>query len=270
MPEDRRGRSLLPAILTGLVLAAVVLATAFLHKLALTGFVFLLLILASLELYSSLGKGGYRPARLPGILGIAGAFLASYRMGVEGLVLALAVATLLVFIWLVLSPPSERSLPNLLATLLGPWYLGLLGSFVALILRERWGVGGLLGFVGLTAFYDVGALAFGRTLGRRAMAPGLSPSKTWEGALGGCAVALAIAALLGPYVPPFNRSMALILAVLVGVLAPLGDLAESFLKRELGLKDMGSILPGHGGVLDRVDAILFVAPAAYYLLRLWV
>jgi phosphatidate cytidylyltransferase len=268
VPEEK-GRRLLPAVGTGLTLAAAVLASALIHPLALFGLVFLLLVLATLELYSALERGGRTPARIPGVLATAGAFLASHRFGPEGLLFGLALGSVLVFAWTLLLPPAGRSLQGLLATLLGPWYLGFFGGFVALILREDWGLGAFLGFVGLTALYDVGAFAVGRTLGRRPLAPTVSPAKTWEGAVGGSLVALVLAAALGPYLPPFTRSLALGLAGLVCLLAPLGDLAESFLKRELGLKDMGSILPGHGGILDRVDAVLFVAPAAYYLLLLF-
>ncbi|HZD18515.1 MAG TPA: phosphatidate cytidylyltransferase, partial [Actinomycetota bacterium] len=97
----------------------------------------------------------------------------------------------------------------------------------------------------------------------------VSPKKSWEGAIGATVVVLFVAIAIVPVaVDVFSAGRAAGLAIVIAVAAPLGDLAESALKRDLGVKDMGSLLPGHGGVLDRIDAILFAAPAAYYFLRL--
>ena len=99
------------------------------------------------------------------------------------------------------------------------------------------------------------------------MAPNISPNKTWEGFAGG-AVACVLSAIVVAQIHPWTAGSAIALAVLVAVVAPLGDLAESMVKRDIGVKDMGSILPGHGGVLDRFDAMLFVLPGVYYLVEL--
>jgi phosphatidate cytidylyltransferase len=107
-------------------------------------------------------------------------------------------------------------------------------------------------------------------MGSKPLAPEISPNKTVEGVIGGAVVTIvATVLILGfiPHIHPWDGGKALWLAIIVSIFAPLGDLAESMIKRDLGLKDMGSILPGHGGVLDRFDALLFVLPASYYLLR---
>ncbi|GBC87624.1 Phosphatidate cytidylyltransferase [bacterium HR12] len=118
--------------------------------------------------------------------------------------------------------------------------------------------------------YDASAFAVGYFWGSRPLAATISPRKSWEGAIGATLVVVAVAiGVVAPSVDLLETiPRAVGLAVVVAVFAPLGDLAESILKRDLQLKDMGSVLPGHGGVLDRIDAMLFVAPAASLYLRL--
>jgi phosphatidate cytidylyltransferase len=115
---------------------------------------------------------------------------------------------------------------------------------------------------------DTGAFFAGRAFGRHRLAPTLSPGKTVEGAAGGLLAALVMAALLGMALR-MGIAAALLLGALAGVLGQVGDLCESAIKRDLGLKDFGSLLPGHGGILDRFDSLLLTAPAVYYVLRFW-
>ena len=122
----------------------------------------------------------------------------------------------------------------------------------------------------LVAVADTAAYAAGHAFGRTKLAPTISPKKSLEGAIGATLVVIAVSVgAVAPAVTALNTvGKSVALAVVVAVLAPLGDLAESLIKRDLGVKDMGSILPGHGGVLDRIDSVLFVAPAAFLFLRL--
>jgi phosphatidate cytidylyltransferase len=157
--------------------------------------------------------------------------------------------------------------------LLGIGWVALLGSSAGLILAPATflhghGVAIFLGLVLATAGYDVGGLAVGSLLGRHKLAPRVSPNKTWEGLIGGMAVALVLAVAVIARIHPWHMTSALWLGAVVAVFAPLGDLCESAIKRSLGVKDMGSILPGHGGLLDRIDSLLFVFPAAYELVRI--
>ena len=127
----------------------------------------------------------------------------------------------------------------------------------------------MLVVIGLTVAYDIAAFFFGTFWGSHPLAPTISPKKSREGLLGATVVTFALAIGIVPSVIDYlSVTNAVGLAVIVSVFAPLGDLAESALKRDLGVKDMGSILPGHGGILDRIDSLLFVAPAAWYFLRL--
>ena len=148
-----------------------------------------------------------------------------------------------------------------------------LGSFAGLLLNPtayplRHGVAYLGAAVALTVAHDVGSFAVGSKLGRHRLAPRVSPGKTIEGLIGGTVLTLGLAAGVVARVHPFGIGTALALGAVVVVFAPIGDLFESVVKRDLGLKDMGRLLPAHGGVFDRIDAMLFVLPATYLLVRL--
>jgi len=128
----------------------------------------------------------------------------------------------------------------------------------------------LIGAVIGTVSYDVGGYVIGRTTGQSRLTPHISPNKTYEGLIGGMILAIVVTTLVLnslPGVDPWTESMtdALLLGIAIAVMAPLGDLTQSLVKRDLGVKDMGSLLPGHGGVFDRFDGLLFVLPAAYYV-----
>src|SRR5947209_1148677 len=153
-------------------------------------------------------------------------------------------------------------------TVLAVLQVGLLGSFAALILTLPNGVGVLIGVVVATVTNDVGALLVGQQVGRAPVAPDVSPNKTVEGVVGGAVTSLVFTTLIIGMVlklTPWSTGHAALLAILVAIAAPLGDLCESMIKRDLGLKDMGTVLPGHGGLLDRFDGLLFALPVAFYL-----
>ena len=154
-------------------------------------------------------------------------------------------------------------------TLLGVLWVGLFGSFAALLLAvqlgdQDQGIGILMAAILGTVGYDVGGLFVGRSAGRSPLSAA-SPNKTWEGLLGGCGAAFVVCVIcgfvgLGSVDSP---GAGVIMGLTVAIAAPLGDLCQSLVKRDLGVKDTGSILPGHGGFLDRFDALLFVLPAVF-------
>jgi len=150
-----------------------------------------------------------------------------------------------------------------------------LGSFAALMLAiDTYGTGLLTAAILLTVSYDVGGLAIGRVMGRTPLSPA-SPNKTREGLVGGMIVTVVAAVVMGVLAMPApiagsaiegsGLGTALLLGIVVAIVAPIGDLAESQLKRDIGIKDMGSILPGHGGLFDRFDGLLFALPTTYYV-----
>ena len=144
----------------------------------------------------------------------------------------------------------------------------MLGGFAGLLLVYPDGVGMIIGLVISAVGYDVVGYLVGSRIGRRPLAPDVSPNKTVEGLLAGMAASVVLGAIVAEILGlhPWNSlGDGVLLGLVVAIFAPLGDLCESMLKRDLGLKDLGTLLPGHGGVLDRFDAMLFCLPAVYYL-----
>ncbi|HYG73066.1 MAG TPA: phosphatidate cytidylyltransferase, partial [Actinomycetota bacterium] len=197
---------------------------------------------------------------------------AGYYRG-EGAMLAMvALGTFASFLWYMTVPPPHRRnvVSNIALTVLGIVYIPMLAAYAIALLGFPDGSGLVLAIIGLTIAYDIAAFGVGYFWGSRPLAPNVSPKKSWEGAIGATlvviAVAVSVVASTVELLDTVGRAVGL--AVVVAIFAPLGDLAESVLKRDLQLKDMSSVLPGHGGVLDRIDAVLFVAPAAFMYLRL--
>jgi phosphatidate cytidylyltransferase len=226
---------------------------------------------AGVEFLTALQRNGFRPATLVGIVAIAVFPLAAYWKGEAAFPLVLALTLVVSIIWFVAGLGGRaRPVANLGVTLLSVVWIGMFGAFAALLVDvPAEGVSLLLlGIVG-TVGHDVGAFFIGRAAGRTPMSA-LSPNKTVEGLIGGMVGSIVavfvVAVLLG--VGPFSAGGALLLGIVIAFMAPLGDLAESLFKRDLGIKDMGTLLPQHGGILDRFDGMLFVLPTTYYVARL--
>ena len=159
-------------------------------------------------------------------------------------------------------------------TVLNMAWIPLLGGYLIATLKLPDGTSLVLWVILLTFLFDTAAFLIGSVSGggwiQRPLAPHISPKKSWEGIIGGAlATMIASVAFVSSFVEPFQDKKvdALLLGVVIAVAATFGDLAESLLKRDIGVKDMGTLLPGHGGVLDRIDSLLFVAPATFLLFR---
>jgi len=232
-----------------------------------TIFVILLMVVSVGEFYATVRSRGYKPLALFGLLGVILMGVGAQTVGplaIGGWAAAATAATILFFSL----TPRRHALANTAITALGMTWTGML-AFAVLIADGPHPVAHIMFFVLVIASNDVGAYFVGRSLGRRALAPNVSPSKTVEGFVGGLLLGAVVAAVLAVF-PPWEEigiPRALVTAGLIGVLAPVGDLAESMVKRNLGVKDMGSVLPGHGGMLDRIDGFLFAVPAVYVLFR---
>ncbi len=229
------------------------------------------LVAAGFEYFTAMQRSGFRPATLLGLAAVAGLPIACYWKG-ESAIPAIIVLTFIFGVVWYLSSASGRARPtaNLGITLIGVIWIGVLGSYAALIVDiPSQGVSLLLVAVIAAVATDVGGFFFGRAMGRSPLSA-ISPNKTVEGLVGGIAVTIfavfVFVVVLG--VSSLSAGKALVLAVVLAIVAPLGDLAESQFKRDLGLKDMGSMLPEHGGLLDRFDALLFVLPTTYYVVRI--
>ncbi|MDA8185697.1 MAG: phosphatidate cytidylyltransferase [Actinomycetota bacterium] len=274
-PGEAAGKRDVPvAIVTGLGFGALALVAFALGPAWSVGFLTLVVTAAVAEGYAALRKRRLHPATLPGLLATVALMLAVYARGLSAAPVVIASLVVASFVWHLARRTRGQVTTGVGATLLVFLWVGFLGSFAALLVApgqfpDRHGIAFLLGAIVATVAADTGALAVGRWIGRHPMAPVVSPHKTWEGLLGGSAASVVVSALVtGMLLSPWTPGTAAVLGVVVAIVAPLGDLAESLVKRELGLKDMGSLLPGHGGLLDRLDALLFVLPATYYLVRL--
>jgi phosphatidate cytidylyltransferase len=263
----RAGRNLPVAIITALLLAGVLITTLVLSRPVFVAFLLGIVTLALLELLAVLRARATRPAR-PVVLAM-GALLVvgAYLEGPAALSFGLLVTILASFGWYLVDRGRTEVTRNVAATVFAVVYVPFMAAHLSLVVgRADHYVGAIIGYAALVVIYDTAAYATGATLGRRPIAPQVSPNKSWEGAIGASVACLAAGAFLLPLWEPWTLASGLVLAGATCVVAPLGDLSESMLKRDLAVKDMGSILPGHGGVLDRVDALLFMAPVLYYVL----
>ena len=232
----------------------------------------LVVTFAAGEAFAVLRKAGWRPATLLGLVGTISLMIGAYDKGIAALPLVMVLITVFTLLWFLFGVERGSAVAGTAATLLVVGWVGLLGSYAGLLLApgtfpNRHGIAFLLGAIIATVANDVGALVVGRWIGSRQLAPNISPNKTWEGLAGGALASILVSTIVVGAIHPWSAATAALLGVVVAVVAPLGDLCESLLKRDLRLKDMGTMLPGHGGVLDRVDALIFVLPATYYLVR---
>lgn len=265
------GRHLPVAIAVGLVLAGAFLGTLFWHPLAFVTLIAGLTVVAYVESGRVLAGVGIRIGVPVLIVATLVMLYGTYQARFAGLALGVVVLFLGTVGWQ-LADGQRRDVAQSMATtvLFGLW-VGALASFAALLVVRSDGAVLVLAVVGAAILSDIGGYVFGVTLGRHKLAPVLSPNKTWEGFAGALVIPVVLAALALPVLDDrFTPLVAGVVAGTASLAAMVGDLAESMLKRDLGVKDLGAVLPGHGGVLDRVDGILFALPVGALALELLV
>lgn len=260
--EQAAASDLTLRVITALVLVGLFMGTLFLGGWWFTAFIALVMTVALGEFYSTLRRHGFVPLAVFGLTGVLGSAIAGHVGGAGPILVTLVLSVVAVVLFFSVVS-RRRPLDNAASTVLGAVWVAQL-SFAVIIGRSAQGASLIILLVLITALFDIGGYFVGKAFGRQPLAPVLSPKKTWEGFVGGVVAAVGSAAVLSTVDWfPVDTVQALVLAILVVVLAPLGDGAESMIKRSLGVKDMGTVLPGHGGMLDRIDALLFVVPAAY-------
>lgn len=257
---------------TGIGLGVVVLLAFHFGTVTALGVVVVAIILALVEFYDTVRLAGFRPASLLGIAAALSLLVTTYVKGTSGIPLVLAFLVVASMLWYLFGIIRGEPTLNISVTYLGVIWIGGLGSFAALLLRPQAfphsnGIAFLLGAIIVTVADDTVAYFFGSVFGRHKLAVEISPSKSWEGLIAGSCASVILGALVVPMIAPWTPSSGLVLGIVVAVISPLGDLSESMIKRDLRIKDMGKLLPGHGGMLDRIDGLLFVLPAVYYLLK---
>lgn len=264
------GADLTTRVLTGVAIAVVALIMFKLGRGPAAFMVAIIVGLAAFELYEAFRRSGYHPATILGVIGamaMVGIAYKSDNYGLQAFPLVTALIVVFTMLWYMAEVVKARPVVNIAITLFVFSYVGVLGAFGGLLLSAPNGTGLVLGVAICAVGYDVCGYFVGSQFGRSRMAPRLSPNKTWEGLFGGMLASLILGGILGKVLTPWDGSITdgLALGLVVAIVAPLGDLCESMIKRDLGVKDLGTILPGHGGILDRFDAILFCLPAVFYL-----
>ena len=260
--------NLLKRVLAAAVLAPIVIGAAlWSNPLAWTILILLAVFLALIE-YAVMA---FPPEELWDrmFLVTLGSFLTAFMMFYPGYAILLNIWIILVVcIGLIIFNPD----PPTAGLRMGKHFVGIfaiayLMAFAGLIKRMPDGGWWILFTLTIVWFGDTGAYFAGKTLGRHKLAPLVSPNKTWEGSIGGLFASMGAGALAMTYVPNLQWPVALMLGAVIGVLGQFGDLAESLIKRTYHVKDSGNLIPGHGGVLDRIDAVLFAAPMMFLYLH---
>jgi phosphatidate cytidylyltransferase len=258
------------ATLTGVALAAVVSIVFLWGAKPVAVMVLLALGLAGAEAYAGFRAAGAHPASVLGIVAILTLGVAVYNKGLPAVGAVSVLLVIFGFVWYLNAGRAVDVLDGLGATFFVYVWIGVIGSYALLFVAPRSFVDGhglsyLFGATLLTVANDSGAFIIGRQYGKRPLNKLLSPSKTVEGTAAGTVVTLLVGALLLPIMTVWTRKAGLEAAVALSIVVPIGDLFESMVKRTIGVKDLGRLLPGHGGMLDRIDGLLFALPTMYYL-----
>ena len=267
-PPERRtraGRNLPAAIGVGLGLGVVILGTLYVWKPSFVLVVVAAAVLGVWELGHAFAEDRVRVPLIPLSVGAAAIVVSAYAGGSEAMLVALTLTVLGTMLWR--APENAKGyVRDVTASAFAALYVPFLAGFATLLLRPDDGADRVVVFIVLVVLSDVGGYAAGVLFGRHPMAPTVSPKKSWEG-FGGSALFCAVGGAVA--VPALLDGAAwegAVIGLALMVTATLGDLGESMIKRDLGIKDMGSLLPGHGGIMDRLDSLLPAAPVAYLLL----
>ncbi|WP_346093129.1 phosphatidate cytidylyltransferase [Streptomyces olivaceiscleroticus] len=266
------GRNLRAAIGVGVGLGAIIVLSLFVYKPVFVGVIAVAVVVGLWELTSRLAeRKDIRVPLVPLAVGGTAMVVAGYVRGAEGAWVAMALTALAVLVWRMTEAP-DHYLRDVTAGVFAAFYVPFLATFVAMMLAaDADGPWRVLTFLLLTVVSDTGAYAVGWRFGKSKLAPRISPGKTREGLVGAVAFAMVAGALCMQFLIEDGAWwQGLLLGLAVAASATLGDLGESMIKRDLGIKDMGTLLPGHGGIMDRLDSLLPTAPVVWLLLVLFV
>jgi phosphatidate cytidylyltransferase len=273
--HGRAGRNLPAAVTSAVVLLAAIGASLAFWKIAFLGIVAAAVVVAVWELRQGLLAKDVDLPEQPLMAGGVVMVVVAYFYGAPALVTATAVTALVTMLWL-LRRGVDGYVQTATASVFTLVYVPFLGSFVALLLAEggatdfdRWddGVRGIVTFILVTVASDTGGYVAGVLFGKHPMAPVISPKKSWEGLVGSLAFSAVAGWLLVVYLLDGDWWVGVVLGLIVGVMATLGDLCESVIKRDLGVKDMSHVIPGHGGLMDRLDSLLATIAPVWLLLH---
>ena len=260
----RAGRNLPAAIAVGVVLGGGVLASLLFYPPSFVVIVLIGVVVAMWELANALSRSGSVVARVPTVTAAGLMILATYFAGREALWVAFTVGAGAILLFTLLER-RPNPVKDVCLSLFALTYVGLMASAVVFILTQPEGNLLVILFLALVVASDIGGYTFGVLWGKHPIAPKISPKKSWEGYAGSAVFSTAVGIGVALWVFDAPIWTGLVLGTIIPAFATLGDFAESMIKRDLDLKDMGTLLPGHGGVMDRLDSILPTAPVALVL-----
>jgi phosphatidate cytidylyltransferase len=264
----KAGRNLPAAIGVGLGLGAVIISSLLVNKAAFLGVIALTVLFGLRELSNALKERGIVLPLVPAWVGGLGMLAAAYFSGEGAMASVLALTAVAILVWR-LADGAEGYLRDATAGILAVVYIPFLAGFAALLTAQDQGAKRVLFFMLLVVCSDTGGYAAGVLIGRHPLAPKISPKKSWEGLFGSFVLAGAAGAIGMNLLLHGQYWQGAVTGVAVVASATLGDLCESMIKRDLGIKDMGHLLPGHGGIMDRLDSLLPTAPVVYLLLSVF-
>ena len=261
----RAGRNLNAAIGVGVGLGALVIGSLLLDPRAFLVVLLVAVGLGAWEMTRAVAAGGIGVTVVPVLVGVISMNVAAFFRGGEALILTYGLTVLAILIWRV-ADGAQHALGDIAGSVLVATYPGFLAGFASMLLSAEDGVQRILFFIAVTVAYDIGGYAVGVAIGRHPMAPTVSPKKSWEGFGGSLALSALVSGglIVWFFDAPFTTG--LLVGAAVAAVATLGDLVESLIKRDLGLKDMGTLLPGHGGFMDRLDSLVLTAPVVWAFL----
>ncbi|GAA4626537.1 hypothetical protein GCM10023196_035170 [Actinoallomurus vinaceus] len=267
--KRRPGRNLPIAVGVGLGLGGLVVASLYTVKEIFLGVVVVFLGVAVWELIRAFGTRGIRIEPVPLLAGNLAILVCTYVWGTTGLVATFALTVLAILLWR-LTGGQEGYVRDVTASVFTAAYAPFLAGFVVLMLHADDGPNRIITFIAVTIASDIGGFFAGTFLGAHKMAPAISPKKTWEGFTGSSLTCMAVGGVLLPWLVHGTWWQGVIVGAAAVCSATLGDLIESMVKRDLGIKDMGTLLPEHGGVMDRLDSLLATVPVVWLLFQAFV
>jgi phosphatidate cytidylyltransferase len=262
----KAGRKLGPSILVSLAILAVVFLTISFAPPLFAIFAWIAILLAGRELTKAYRAGGIDLPDNAISIAITVLLAASWFGRVSGLAVAIAIAIPCVLVYMLLRDPKDFVRKSTAAAF-AIFYLAFLGGFILLLAHDKDGLARIFTLVVLVSCNDTFAYLFGVLLGKHPLAPQISPKKTWEGLVGSIIATTIGSALVFEFALGHAWWIGAAIGLVAVVTATCGDLIESAVKRDLSIKDMGTILPGHGGILDRIDSVLFTGPAVWFALE---
>jgi phosphatidate cytidylyltransferase len=265
----RAGRNLPVALAVGLALGALVLVTVYTAKPVFLGVVVVAIVIGMYELTRALAVKNIHAPFIPLALGAAAIIITSYASGRHAMTAAMLYTIPLLVAWRVVRG-TDGLVVDLSASLFALLYVGFLAGFAGLMLAAHDGDRRITCFVATVVASDVGGYATGVLFGKHLLAPRISPKKSWEGLAGSIVMCASVGVILCTSLLHTAAWQGIVFGLAVVASATLGDLGESMVKRDLGIKDMGNLIPGHGGILDRLDSLLPTAPVAWALLAAFV